>query len=262
MGGRPRLGIQLYTVRSFSEPLPEVVRSVSETSFSGVEFAHRLRESDLERVAEALEETDIDPVGLHVGLDEIENEPRRVAERCRAIGADTAVLPHVSRERFANIRSVETLAGRLNDAGSLLADRGIDFVYHNQAHDFLRLEGESVLDRLAAATDRDLVAFELDVGAAVVAGVDPVRLLDRYEGRCPLVHIKDVLAPDPSPTAAQVSAPLGTGDLPRSGVVDSAVRNDVEWLVFENDDPEDARTALSRGGRTLEELTMEAVEDH
>jgi hypothetical protein len=77
-----------------------------------------------------------------------------------------------------------------------------------------------------------------------------------------LVHIKDVLAPDPSPTAAQVSAPLGTGHLPLSGVVDSAVRNDVEWLVFENDDPENARTALSRGGRILEELTTEAVEDH
>lgn len=252
-GSWPRTAIQLYSIREIEAPLPDVLARVGATAFDGVEFAHRFPDADVDRTAAALHDAGLDVAGAHVGFEQAETNADTLSERSHSVGTDRAVLPHVEAHHFDDEASVRSLADRLNDVGRHLADRDLEFHYHNQDHEFARIEDRTGFDLLVAATDPELVGFELDVGGAVAAGEDPVALLERYGDRISLVHVKDVSAPDPAPGAGQDCVPIGTGDVDVPAVVRAAREAGVEWLIFENDEPEDATQALERGAEALSE---------
>jgi len=247
----PRTAIQLYSIRDIEAPLPAVLARVGETAFDGVEFAHRFPDADADRIAAALHDAGLDVAGAHVGVERAETEADVLSDRYDSVGTDRAVLPHAEASHFDDEESVRSLADRLNDVGRHLAERNLEFHYHNQDHEFARVGDRTGFDLLVAATDPEFVGFELDVGGAVAAGEDPVALLERYGDRISLVHVKDVSAPDPAPGAGQDCVPIGTGDVDVPAVVRAAREAGVEWLVFENDEPEDATRALERGAEVL-----------
>jgi len=247
----PRTAIQLYSIREIETPLPDVLARVGATAFDGVEFAHRFPDADVDRTAAALDDAGLDVAGAHVGFERAETNADTLSKRYRSVGTDRAVLPHVEPSHFGDEESVRSLADRLNAVGRHLADRALEFHYHNQDHEFVRVGDRTGFDLLAAATDPEVVGFELDIGGAVAAGTDPVALLERYGDRISLVHVKDVSAPAPAPGTGQDCVPIGTGDIDVPAVVSAARSADVEWLIFENDAPENATQALKRGARVL-----------
>ena len=52
--------------------------------------------------------------------------------------------------------------------------------------------GKKGMDVFIGETDPSLVAFELDLGWARVASQDPVQWFNRYPGRFPMWHVKDI----------------------------------------------------------------------
>ena len=74
------------------------------------------------------------------------------------------------------------------------------------------MQGLVPYDVLLSATDPGLVKLELDLYWMTKAGKDPLDYFDRWPGRFPLVHVKDMDA-----TPRKFFADLGTGviDFPR-----------------------------------------------
>lgn len=233
--------------------VPELLEAVGETAFEGVEFAHRYGDSSSTAVAAALERSDLAALGAHVGFDAMESKPNELVAEYEPVDCSRFVLPHVPREEFETVERVTDLIARLNGVATTLDSVGASFCYHNQAHDFASVDGRRAFDRLLEETGEN-VEFELDVGGAVTAGVDPVALIEAHGDRIPLVHLKDVLAPEPSPAATQRCVPIGTGNVDLEAVAAAALDAGVDWLVYENDDPEDPVEALERGAQTLENL--------
>lgn len=233
--------------------VPELLEAVGETAFEGVEFAHRYAVSSSMAVATALERSDLTALGAHVVFDAVESKPDDLVAEYEPVDCSRFVLPHVPQAEFETSQRVTDLMARLNGVATTLDSVGASFCYHNQAHDFVTVDERRAFDQLLEDTDEG-VGFELDVGGAVTAGVDPVALIEAHGDRIPLVHLKDVLAPDPSPTATQQCVPIGTGDVDLEAVAAAAVDAGVEWLVYENDDPDDPAAALERGARTLKNL--------
>ena len=250
---RPRLAIQLYSVREIDEPLDDLLQRVGTTAFEGVEFAHRLPEASATDVARTLKETGLAVAGAHVGFSRLDEDLPTLTERYETIGSRRAIVPHIEPEQFADREGVEELAEQLDETGKQVSAAGLSLCYHNQDHDFVDVDGVSAYERLLDLTDSAHVAFELDVGGAVAAGYDPTELLERHGDRIPLVHIKDVHAPEPEPGAGQRCTPIGEGDVDIPAVVRAARDAGVDWLVFENDEPADPVAALQRGAEVLEE---------
>jgi sugar phosphate isomerase/epimerase len=248
-----RPAIQLYTLRELSDSLPALLRRVGDTEFEGVEFAHRYADADPSRVAAALDEAGLKAVAAHVGLDAMVDDAERLREDYAPVGCRRFVLPHVPPERLASRPAIDALAERLNAAAAAVEAAGGRVAYHNQAHDFQVVEGQSALDRLLARTDR-AVGLELDVGGVVTAGVDPLDIIDRHGERITMIHCKDVSVERPAPDSPQTCVPIGTGDVDLGGVARAAKTADVEWLVYENDEPEMPTEALQRGARVLTDL--------
>ncbi len=81
-----------------------------------------------------------------------------------------------------------------NHLGTLCRKAGIQFAYHNHNHEFRVYDGVIAYDQLLRSADPELVKMEMDCFWATFAGKDPVEYLDKYPGRFPLLHIKDLKA--------------------------------------------------------------------
>lgn len=119
-----------------------------------------------------------------------------------------------------------------NAAGARLAEAGLTLCYHNHEHEFqTAFDGLCALDWLAAHTDPGALSFELDIAWITFGGEDPVRVLHRYAGRVPAVHVKDLSRLDERGHFTAV----GTGVVPVREAAEAAREAGAEWLVVEQD---------------------------
>ncbi len=96
---------------------------------------------------------------------------------------------------FPNERTEEIYAelpDLLNRAGEVSKNSGIQFFYHNHEFEFEPYQNTLVYDHLLNQTSADLVKMELDLYWIYKAGKDPLSYFDKYPGRFPLWHVKDM----------------------------------------------------------------------
>jgi sugar phosphate isomerase/epimerase len=238
-----RTAVQLYTLRGLGDPVAAQVRAVAEAGFDGVEFAG-VDTDTAEEVATVLADTGLAAPAAHVGLDRLEADVASARDACGRLGVSTVVVPIVDRGSVADAAGVDATAARLD----ALADAVPGLTYHNHEFEFADVGGESVLDRLLG---RAGVRLELDVGWATAAGADPVALLERHAEDVSLLHLKDV-ALDPTAERGARSVDLGEGDVPLDDCLAAAREADVEWAIFEHDDPETPVESLGSAARWLD----------
>jgi sugar phosphate isomerase/epimerase len=81
----------------------------------------------------------------------------------------------------------------LNEHGKITKKFGMKMLYHNHAQEFQPFMGsaERPYDILLAETDPSLVAMQLDIGWASVAGQNVLEMFQKNPGRFELWHVKD-----------------------------------------------------------------------
>lgn len=83
-------------------------------------------------------------------------------------------------------------AETFNTMGEACKKSGVTFGFHNGIAEFEKENGQVLYDVLLDNTDAALVKMELDLGWAMVAGANPAYYFEKYTGRFPLWHIKDI----------------------------------------------------------------------
>ena len=90
------------------------------------------------------------------------------------------------------VKDLDTQCRYLNEIGKLCRKHGIQYGYHNHAHEFLKVEDKVVmLDYMLEHTAPQDVFFEMDVYWTVIGKASPVDYFKKYPGRFKLLHIKD-----------------------------------------------------------------------
>jgi sugar phosphate isomerase/epimerase len=84
------------------------------------------------------------------------------------------------------------VAEAFNKAGEDCSKLGIKFGYHNHEYEYEMYNGQVLYDVLLDHTQADLVHMELDLGWVIVGGKDPLEYFNKYPGRFPLWHLKDM----------------------------------------------------------------------
>lgn len=240
-----RSAVQLYSLREVEESLPELIVRAGNAGYEGVEYATRVSDAEPEAVRSALAEAGVISVAAHVSIDVLEDDLEATVEFYRSLGCDRLVVPWLDPEHFESAAAVEAAADRLLALAERVADQGARLYYHNHVHEFVEVDGQPAFELFAEATDESL-GLELDLGWAA-AGADPVSLLDRWGERASLVHVSD---------ADKEGSPTEVGD----GVLDiadcaTAVRDsEVEWAIYEHDEPTDPLESLAHGAEVLREF--------
>lgn len=235
-----RIGLMLWTVRGeCARAFEPTLREVAEMGYEGVELFD-LHGHEPAEVASWLADTGLVAVGRHASLDAVESELPALAAEARTLGWRRLAVSWVDPSELG-----PDLVRRLTAAAASAAANGLELGFHNHDAEVKpRNGGPSFLDDLLAA---DAVFLELDLGWAWYAGADPLSLLGRARGRCPLVHVKDFSSREPGSFA-----PVGDGSVGYERVAPAAVDAGAEWLLVEQDETDGPSLEAAR--RSFEAL--------
>lgn len=134
-------------------------------------------------------------------------------------------------------------AAKLNQHGSAARKFGMKVLYHNHAFEFDPLEGSSKTqyEVLLKETDPSLVAFQLDIAWAAIAGRNAIDLFNAYPGRFELWHVKDVAGLKEIDQSVPPSKrrgkfiPIGQGDIDYKPIFKAAKKAGLKYYVIEQD---------------------------
>ncbi len=142
------------------------------------------------------------------------------------------------------VESMKRRCEEMNKYGALLKKFGMKYYIHNHSGEFDVLEDGKTTeyDILLKETDPALVAMQLDVGWAYVAGQDAIEMFKKNPGRYELWHVKDAkykeLDPKAKPSmrmrAAKITA-MGEGDIDYKAVFTNAKIAGLKYFVIEQD---------------------------
>ena len=122
---------------------------------------------------------------------------------------------------------------------------GMQLLYHNHAFEMEQIEGKLAIDWMMEAASAANVGFEMDLAWVARGGVDGIELLERYHGRCPRVHCKD-LAPAGENEDQMGFADVGHGTLDWAKLLPAAKKAGAEWYIVEHDLPKEPLVSIRR----------------
>lgn len=238
-----RLGVQPYTLHELDEPTTRTIRRIADARFEAVELGP---DANTEVVNDVIAETGLAVSSLAGGLDLLESLDAYV-DASDAFETSDVVVMWADPEQFTTHGGIEGVAAELEVIADELADHGLRLHYHNHDHEFAELGDATGYHHLVEQTDE--VFFELDLGWAGAGGVDPAGLLRTIGDRVTHVHVKDMDFADSE------FVTFGEGDLDLGDTIDAARDTEVEWMLFENDHPEDPVAEVSHASLLLDRHT-------
>ena len=161
-----------------------------------------------------------------------------LAETCKALGLETAVLGYIPPTERKNVDAFKIITDNLNTACEAFTKVGVKLAYHNHAFEFEQHAGFIFYDYLINNTDSLL--FELDTFWSHVTGNSPVDLLDKLGKRCCSIHLKNVKAGFPKTYDDQIMpkdyfVPLGEGEINMEKIIEKTKLWGVKNLFLEQD---------------------------
>jgi len=236
MTERPTLAVQLYTLRTVPGSFESKLSVVAEAGYEAVETVgdHGL---DAEELRAAVDRRGLRITSSHVPLARLRDDPSGSAAFARTVGAETLVVPHLPEaERPIDAAGWRRLGASLGELGAWYARHGVRLAYHNHDFELATVDGRLAIDVLLDAAPAEHLAFEPDLAWIARAGHDPLELLDRHAGRCPLVHVKDLAAAGTAQDEGGWAA-VGQGVLAWDALLPAALAAGAEALVVEHDRP-------------------------
>ncbi len=229
-----QIGLQMYTLRNEAErDFAGTLRSVANVGYQGVEFAGYggYKAAELKKL---LDELNLTAIGAHVSYARLKDHLEAEAEYVQTLGCRNLIVPYLDDALRKDDEAWKQVAAQLEIIGEQCANRGMRLFYHNHDFEFRqKAAGTTAFDFLFGAVPASVLHMELDACWVHYGGYDPVGYIEKYEGRLPLVHFKDMktLAGGKAQTVE-----LGSGEIELERIAEAARRAGAEWLIVEQDE--------------------------
>lgn len=131
-------------------------------------------------------------------------------------------------------------AEAMDRIGRRAKEMGLRFGYHNHSAEFLNYGGRLPMDEIVRLTDPSHVVLELDIGWVAAAGYDPVEVIERYQPRIHLLHVKDIATKERTPgrlASDLTTVPVGKGSVDWRAVFAAARRGPLHSYFVEQEAP-------------------------
>ncbi len=253
-------GAQLYTLRSIINDKPlETLQALEAQGYTEAEVIR----GNMDKVWGALKQTKLKPVSLHIDTSYFFKDIEKLnptLDDAKAKGFSYVVCPYIAPQDRGGVDVIKKLADTLNKTGERARAAGLGLCYHNHAFEFAPVAGtqDRLLDVLMKNTDPKLVGLEFDIMWSQVGGVPPVEVFQKYKGRIPLVHLKNVTKMAPQynervPRDAFQS--VGTGVIEIAPVVKAAMAAGAKHFFVEQDQtPGNPLDSLKQSAEYLKQL--------
>ena len=206
---KKQIGLQLYTVRDAmaKDPIAALAKvaklgytSVEGATYTGSQLFYGMNAKGFLSV---LNQEGLIMPSAHYRLGEelvngesqkgtILNDWKKAVDDAAAVGVKYMVCAYLSQSERGDIDHYKNIANMLDVAGDTCKSAGIQLCYHNHDFEFVQQDGKYPYEILLANTDPNLVKMEMDLYWTTKAGQDPIALFNKYPGRFPLLHVKDM----------------------------------------------------------------------
>jgi sugar phosphate isomerase/epimerase len=260
------IGLQLYTVRdAMKSDFEGTIAKVAQIGYKEVEFAGYFEHSPKD-ISAVLKNNGVTAPSCHAPYETVEHKWEQQIEAAHTIGHKFIVCPWIDPKQRLEPGGMKRAADLFQKAGEASLKAGIQFAYHNHTFEFQPSEalGGKLPYDVLLATDPKYVKMELDLCWISVAGKDPVEYFNKYPGRFPLVHVKDMKTLPKGADAASADPEKVMSDMTDvgSGVIDwkrifpHSEQAGIRHYFVEQDSPADAFASITKSYQYLSNLTF------
>jgi sugar phosphate isomerase/epimerase len=254
------MGLEIYSLRGEAEKdLPATLKLIRKFGFEEVEGGDFFGRSAAE-FRKLLDGNGLKMTSMMAAYERLGADINAVADDAHTLGAEYVVCSTVPHRKKLTAEDCERAVDSLNGFGENLAKTELRCCYHTHGVEFEKSPEGTLFDRLATRTNSKFVNFEMDIFWIVYAYQDPVKLLRRYPGRFPLMHVKDIrkgttLGGSPGDVREEASVPLGKGIVDIAAALRAARETGVRHYYIE-DEAVDAIRQIPESLRYLENVRL------
>ncbi|MGC4031867.1 MAG: sugar phosphate isomerase/epimerase [Tepidisphaeraceae bacterium] len=229
-----QIALQLYTLRNFTKTPDDIARTLNRVKKIGYDAVQvsALGKIEPEKLADILKNEGLVCCATHVGLDRLRDQTENVIAEHKLWGCEYTALGH------ANFRTAEGWDTFINDFNAIAAKfrgTGVHLGYHNHSNELVKYDGQSPLRRMQEKFLPE-VWFEVDVYWITHGGGDPAAEIDRWAGRLPCIHLKDMSVElNAEQNHEQRMAVVGEGNLNFPRIIESTKKAGTKWFIVEQD---------------------------
>lgn len=224
-----QVGAQFYTIREHCKTLPDFAESLKKVADIGYRTVQISGTCPYEPqwLKEQLELNGLKCVITHTDSKRMVAETEAVAKDhdifdCKYVGLGSYSFNPEKGHSFEDfMETYVPIAQRLRECGKY-------FMYHNHAHEFKRLDGKLIFDKIVESVPADILGFTLDTYWVQVGGGDPAQWLEKLAGRIPVIHLKDY-------AWGQQMAVIGEGNINFDRVFEKAEAGGTMYMMVEQD---------------------------
>ena len=249
-----KVGLQLYSVRDEMEKdMDATLKAVKEMGYDYVEFAGYFGKT-AEEVKALLDKYGLKAISVHQATDLFEKEGKAAVDFLNTIGVEYSAIPWYDKNELYN--NWDETVKKFEEVSKLLKAGGIQLMYHNHDFEFVKIDGEYVLDKLYRTLDAETIMPEIDTCWVHYAGVNPAEYVKKYAGRIKVLHLKDFVCKKlgGGPVYALIDedgneiknaskedngfkfTPVGSGIQNWNEILTAADEAGIEYVIVEQDD--------------------------
>lgn len=225
-----QIGAQFYTVRDFCKDLDsfsETLKRVADIGYKNVQISGTCP-YDAEWLKAELDKNGLKCVLTHIPNDDLIGNTDKVIENHNIFGTDCVGLGYydiISNPQENYKKFVDTY----KEVAKKLYEGGKYFMYHNHDHEFIKLDGKTILERMAEDIPAEHMGITLDTYWVQMGGGDIGAWLEKLSGRVPCIHLKDF-------KHGPKMAYLGEGNINFDRVFEKAEAAGTKYMLVEQDD--------------------------
>ena len=262
MAEKGLIGVQMMMLKEkvAQDGAYETFRKLSELGYHCVEVSQiPMTEENVAGMQKASKEfgikvaacsASLEPMGPNMPGEFLTRDFDKIVSDCKALDCDMLRIGMLPMNCMGSREKALDFVKRADEMAERLAEQGIDLYYHNHHVEFVKYDGEYLMDIIREHTKK--LGFELDVHWIQRGGENPVRYIEKFAGRIRLLHLKDYrIAFDP-PTVTDPKdfgpaffkafhveavqfAEVGEGNLPMKEIIDTGLRCGSEYFLIEQD---------------------------
>jgi sugar phosphate isomerase/epimerase len=232
------IALQLYSLRNEMKEDPvKYHKMIADWGISALEGGGTYGMSDSE-YAKLLADNNLRVVGVSADYNQLTKTLQPIIDEAKKYGAKYATcywIPHA--EGAISMDEIKVATALFNSVGEQLQKEGITFTYHPHGYEFAKEGKGVVMDYMLKNAEH--FAFNMDVFWVAMGGGDPVKIMKKYKGKFPQLHLKDRKIGTPgSPDGrgdVETNVVLGTGDIDIAGLIKQAKKQGTKYLVIEDE---------------------------
>jgi len=247
------IGLQVFTIRDeIKKDWKAALRRVAEIGYSTIESG-TLYGGTVESHLAFLQQVGLKNISGGGGMTELENDLQNIIDVSLQVGRKYVVCFWPWSETLtADTPDVWLkVAERLNKFGKQCHEQGLVFAYHNHDLEFRKDADKQPYDLLLENTDPQIVNMEIDVYWMKKGGQEPVDYMQKYPGRFPLWHVKDMAADEKRSFAC-----VGDGVIDFVELFKQAQMAGLQHFFVEEDQPKDAMACIESSYHYLKNLRV------